>query len=104
MILYLVTDGIMGVGCITINNKQLLGSNFHLITYDFKTNEGYVDKKGESHWRLYTQIGQQYGQSRYHELNSFDQCVEKLKELKGDDKILICKSNDIEKLKLEHNH
>lgn len=99
MILYLVKDGIMDIGCITINNKQKFGTKFHLITYDFKTNEGYIDKKDENYWRLYTQIGQQFGQSRYHKFTAFEQCIEKLKELKGDDKILICKANEIEKYK-----
>jgi hypothetical protein len=99
MILYLVKDGIKGVGCIVINNKQEFGTNFHLITYDFKTNEGYIDKKDENYWRLYTQVGQKPGQGRYYKFTTFQLCVEKLKKLKGDDKILICKENEIEKYK-----
>jgi hypothetical protein len=77
----------------------VLDSDFHLITYNFKTNEGYVDKKGKNHWRLYTQVGQKFGQNRYHKLLDFEQCVEKLKELKGDDEIVICQAKEIEKYK-----
>lgn len=99
MILYLVKDGIKDVGCITNNNHQVFDTNFHLITYDFKTNEGYIEKKGEIYWRLYTQIGQKFRQSRYHQFTDFVQCVEKLKELKGDDEVIICNANEIEKYK-----
>jgi predicted DNA-binding WGR domain protein len=99
MMLYLVKDGIMGVGWVTSNDKQVLGTNFYLITYDFKTNEGYVEKKGENYWRLYTQIGQKFGQSRYHQFTAFEQCIKKLKELKGDDNILICKADEIQNYK-----
>ena len=97
MILYLVKDGIKDVGCITINNHQVLDTDFHLITYDFKTNEGYIEKKGENYWRLYTQVGQRIGKSRYHQFTAFVQCIEKLKELKGDDEVIICNVNEIEK-------
>lgn len=98
--LYLVKDGVKDVGYVSKNGKQLFDTNFYLITYDFKTNEGYFEKKHENVWRLYTQVGQKVGQGRYHELTSFDQCVEKLKELKGDDKILICNADEIGKYKL----
>lgn len=97
--LYLVKDGIMGVGCITSNEEQVHGTNFYLITYDFKTNEGYIEKKDESYWRLYTQVGQKLGQSRYHKFTAFEQCVEKLKELKGDNKIIICEADEIQNYK-----
>lgn len=97
--LYLVKDGIKGVGCITVKDEQIFNTNFYLITYDFRTNEGYISKKKYNHWRLYTQIGQKVGQSRYHELSNFEECLEQLKELKGDDDIIICQTKDIEKYK-----
>ena len=95
--LYLVKDGIKDVGCVTSNGNQLFDTNFYLITYDFKTNEGYVEKKGENYWRLYTQVGQKVRKSRYHKLSDFSQCVEKLKELKGNNEVTVCNANEIEK-------
>lgn len=97
MTLYLVKDGIKDVGCVMKNNTQIFDTDFHLITYDFKKNEGYIDKKGEDYWQLYTQVGQKVGQSRYHKFPDFRQCVEKLKELNGDDKVVICNANEIDK-------
>lgn len=96
MKLYLVKDGIKGVGCVVGENDiQIFNTNFHLLTYDFVTNEGYVDKKDVNYWRLYTQIGQKLGQSRYHKLVDFHQCIKKLQELKGDSDIAICESHEI---------
>jgi hypothetical protein len=97
--LYLVKDGIKNVGCLIKNEKQFFNTNFYLLTYDFKTNEGYIDKKGQNYWRLYTQVGQKYGQSRYNELPSFKECINRLKELNGNNEVYICKATDIEKYK-----
>lgn len=99
MRLFLVQDGIENVGWKTINGKQVSNSNYHLITYDFKSNEGYIDKKGTNKWRLYTQVGQKIGEDRYHHSRTFEDCVNKLKELKGDDEIIVCKSTEIEMYK-----
>lgn len=99
MTLFLVQDGIEKIGCKTINGKQVTNSNYHLITYDFKSNEGYIDKRETNKWRLYTQVGQKTGQDRYHHFQSFEECVSKLKELKGDSEIVVCKSTEIEKYK-----
>lgn len=99
MKLYLVKDGIVNVGCKTNNGKQVDNSNYHLITYDFKSNEGYIDKKGLNKWKFYTQVGQKIGKGRYHHFQTFQECVNKLKELKGDDEIMICKSTEIEMYK-----
>ena len=56
-----IQDGIENVGYRTINGKQVSNSNYHLITYDFKSNEGYIDKekringdytlKSDKNWR-----------------------------------------------------
>jgi hypothetical protein len=99
MELYLVKDGIKGVGYKNHNNQQVLGTTFYLITYDFETNEGYVEEKGKKHWRLYTRIGQKIGEGRHHEFITFEQCLAKLKELKGDGKVIICNTNEVENLK-----
>ena len=97
MTLYLIKDGIKDVGCVMKNDNQIFNTDFHLITYDFKTNEGYIDKKEQDYWRLYTQVGQKVGQSRYHHFSNFEQCVEKLKELNGDASVVICNANEIDK-------
>lgn len=97
---YLVKDGIVNVGYKKgPNNKQIKNTNFYLISYDLKSNCGYIEKKGENNWRLYTTIGQQFNKSRYHHFDAFDDCVNKLKELKGNDDIIICDSNDVENYK-----
>lgn len=96
--LYIVKDGIINVGYIkTVEGLQSKNTNFYLITYNFKTNEGYIELKSDNRWRLYTQIGQSFNQTRYHHFMSFNECIEKIKELKGDEKITICTSDDYQK-------
>jgi hypothetical protein len=90
MRLYLIQDGIKNVGYNKINDAHSFGSNYYLITYDFKTNEGYIDKR-TNNWRLYTQVGQKLNQNRYYHFESFDGCIARLIELKGDNEIMICK-------------
>ncbi len=95
---YIVKDGIVNVGYVrAMEGNQIKNTNFHLITYDFKTNEGYIELKGDNQWRLYTQIGQSFNQSRYHHFLSFKECLEKLKELKGDENIITCNNDDYKK-------
>jgi len=101
MNIYLVKDGIQNIGCISKNGIQIKGTNFYLITYDFESNEGYIDKKGSNNWLLYTQIGQILNKSRYHRFNTFEKCLNKLKELKGNDKIFICNEEDVRKIIIE---
>ena len=92
MNLFVVKDGIKNVACIVDQEKnQVLETNYYAISYDFKSNEGYIEKKGNDYWRLYTQVGQKIGQSRYHKFSNFKECINKLTELKGDDEIIICK-------------
>ncbi len=95
MALYLVKDGIYKNGYIVKDGQQKLDTDFHLITFDFKTNEGYVDKKGLNKWRLYTQVGQKLGKSRYYTFSNFSKCVEKLKQLNGNCEVVICNCSDI---------
>ena len=92
--LYLVKDGIKGVGCITKNNEQIFNTNFFLITFDFKSNEGYIEEK-ENFWKLYTQIGQKLNTSRYHYLKTFSECIEKLTELSKGKMIEILDTKDV---------
>lgn len=98
MNLFVVKDGIKDIACVKDQNgKQILGTNYYAISYDFKSNEGYIEKKGHNIWRLYTQVGQKVGQTRYHSFLTFDDCIEKLIELKGNKNIIICDSTEIEK-------
>ncbi|WP_370477209.1 hypothetical protein [Tamlana flava] len=98
MNLYVVKDGIKDVAFIRDNEgRQILGTNYYSISYDFKSNEGYIEKKSNNFWRLYTQVGQKYGQSRHHKFSSFEDCILKLKELNGNRDIIICDSTEIQK-------
>lgn len=100
MTIYLVRDGIVNIGFVsTKNNQQLINTNFYLITYDFKKNFGYIEKKDINLWRLYTSIGQKINESRYHHFNTLEECVNKLKELNGNKNVLICNSYEIETFK-----
>lgn len=99
MNVYLVRDGILDLGCICKNGIQIKNTNFYLITYNFKSNEGYIDKKNTNTWRLYTQIGQVPNESRYHHFDTLDKCLNKLKDLNGKDDIIICDSTDVENYK-----
>lgn len=103
MPLYLVKDGINDIGCKTKDGYQLLETDFYLITYDFKTNEGYIEKKGTNLWRLYTQVGQNLGKSRYFNFSEFSECVNKLRQLNDDSEIVICKSTDVSKFIFKTN-
>ena len=60
--------------------------DFYLITKDFKRNHGYIGKRSDKVWRLYTPLGYNKsvtgGKSNYyHHYPTFEECVEKLKEL-----------------------
>lgn len=99
MRLFVVQDGIKNVGSVLKNGEQIMNTNFHLITYDFKTNEGYIDKKKPNIWKLYTQVGQKIGKKRDYYFLEFIDCIMKLEELKGNNEITIYKSRDIENYK-----
>lgn len=98
MVLYVVKDGIESIAFVKDKNgNRILGTNYYALTYDFKSNEGYIEYKRANFWRLYTQIGQKLGQSRYYKELTFDKCIEKLKKLKRNDKIIVCESSEIKK-------
>lgn len=94
---YLVKDGIINVGFISKNKEQVKNTNFFLITIDFKTNFGYVQKRKTSEWRLYTSIGQLMNKKRYYHFDTLVECINKLKVLKGDDKVSLINSNEVVK-------
>lgn len=106
--LYVVKDGLKHIGHISLNGKQAKNTNFYLLTYGVG-NEGYIQKKSSDIWRLYTQVGEQEAirkldkdsvpgspyvpYSRYYHFPTFEKCVDKLKELKGNSLIEICDSD-----------
>ena len=57
--------------------------DFFLITKDFKGNNGYIGKRSNKVWRLYTHYGSisDVKSSCYHHYPTFEECVQKLKEL-----------------------
>ena len=106
-ILYVVKDGLKHIGYVSQNGEQAKNTNFYLLTYG-KGNVGYIEKKSSDIWRLYTLVGQQeairklikdcvgestYVPSSYYHFATFEKCVEKLKELKGNSLIEICDSD-----------
>ncbi|WP_298767627.1 hypothetical protein [uncultured Polaribacter sp.] len=96
MKLNLVKGGIKGIAFQRdFKGNHNLNKNFYVISYDLKSNEGYIQKKGVKNWKLYTQIGQKIGERRKFYFNTFESCVEKLKELKGDDLIYIYNPENI---------
>jgi len=95
--MYVVKDGIDKVGC-RINpktNEQLIGTSFYLLTYNFKSNVGYIEKKTSTIWQLYTSVGTSIGlSSRYHRFDSFEKCINKLKELCNTE-VIVCSNEDV---------
>lgn len=94
MKLYIVKDG-TEKAFVSKNGVRVFDTNYYSITYNFISNEGYIEKKAENYWRLYTQIGQKINQLRYHKCISLDGCIEKLIQLKGDDNITIIDQNQL---------
>lgn len=95
--LYVVRDGLESV-----NRKvdQISNSTFFLLTFDFKSNVGYIGKKS-SNWRLYTSLGSNDDfDSRYHHFPTFKGCLEKLKKLCVNSSVELCDTWDISSLKL----
>ena len=96
MKLYVVKDGIPGVGYQSRSGQQIKDGTFYLLTYDFKSNIGYVGKKSTNLWRLYTTIGSTNDfKSRYHHFPNFLECVQKLQELSGDTKVEVIESAEV---------
>ena len=100
MKLYLVKDGIENACVIDKNRNRVFNTNYYSITYNFIKNEGCIEKKSEYNWRLYTQIGERIGKSRYYNFTNFEDCIKKLKILKGDNDILVINQKEICYIKL----
>ncbi len=82
MKLYVVKDGVPEVGHKSFNDAQVKDGTFYLLTYDFKSNVGYIGKRAVNEWRLYTTVGSKQDlKSRYHHFSNLIECVHKLQEL-----------------------
>ena len=73
-------------GGLTNTPDMPIKDDFYLITKDFKTNNGYIGKRSNKLWRLYTPIGYNNTvpgskSNYYHHYPTFEECVEKLKQL-----------------------
>lgn len=94
--LYVVKDGIKGVGYVCKNGEQVKNTNFYLLTYVFKSNVGKIERKTFNNWLLYTSIGNPtYFEERYSPFSTFEECILKLKELCGSTTVEVCDSVDV---------
>lgn len=103
--LYVIKDGVKNNGCIVDKNgNQVKNTNYYLISFG-KGNEGYIEKKSVRNWQLYTQVGEiktiremnnkgikDKSRVRYYHFPTFENCVDKLKELSDNCTIEICDS------------
>lgn len=99
MTLFVVKDGIKNVGTIQDRNgNRILNIDYYLMSYNFKSNNGYLKRTGNKNWKLYTQIGiTQSGKGGYFYFKSIEEAIQKLKELKGDENVKIIDSKDLAK-------
>ena len=54
--------------------------------------------KGTNKWKLYTQIGEKPGSSRYFCFKTFEECIEELKILSQNKSILVLDQKEYKKL------
>jgi len=95
--LYVIQDGIKGVGFVSNQfGEQMKNTNFFLLSYNLKSNVGYIEKKAVNTWRLYTSVGCSTDfSSRYHHFSTFNECIEKLQTLADPAKIEVCHSDNL---------
>lgn len=81
--IYAVKGGIPTIG-------YSANPDFYLLSYDFNSNIGYIEKKQSNSWRLYTRYQelserfQEQGKKKfYHNDDSLQNCLVKLQELTG---------------------
>ena len=81
--LYVVKDGVLNIGFVrNRKGERLRNINYYLLTYDYKSNVGYIEKKSAHLWRLYTSIGCNADfKSRYHHCTTFEECIDTLEDL-----------------------
>ncbi len=100
--LYIIKDGLKNCGCIVDSQRnQQFNTNLYILTYDLKSNVGYIEMKEKNSWKLNTSVGCVVNdfKSWYHDCESYDEAVKVLKTLcKADTQIIICNSNEISPL------
>ena len=100
--LYVIKDGIENVGTVmNKNGERLRNTNYYVLSYDYISNVGYIEKKNEQLWKLYTSVGSSNDfKSRYHYFFSFEKCIEVLQKLcNTETEIIICNEEEINLLK-----
>ena len=95
MKLYIVKDGIEKACIVDNNGNRIFNTNYYSITYNLVQNEGYIQKRSENNWRLYTQIGEKIGKSRYYNFSSFEECINELEILKGNKNISVINQKEL---------
>ncbi len=95
MPLYLIKDGIETAKIIDKHGNRIFNTEYYSISYDFVRNEGYIEKKDDNKWKLYTQIGQRFGQSRYFYFESFEKCINQLNNLNENKEIIILSQKEL---------
>ena len=59
MVLYVIKEGISKIADLgDKSDDRLFDTNYYALSYNFSTNEGYIEKKSLSFWWLYTQVGE----------------------------------------------
>jgi hypothetical protein len=99
MKLFVVKDGIKNLAIVRDSHgNRILNTNYFSLSYNFKSNVGYLEKIGKGNWKLYTQIGITHsGKGGCFYSTSLEGCIQKLAELKGDNEILVINSKEIDK-------
>ncbi|MBK9482632.1 MAG: hypothetical protein IPO02_11785 [Bacteroidetes bacterium] len=89
MALFLIRDGFENAKVVDKYNNRIFNTNYYSITYDLISNDGYIEKKVDNKWKLYTQIGQKIGKSRHFYFETFEMCINQLKILNRNQEIII---------------
>lgn len=98
MKLYIVHDGIENACVIDKSGNRIFNTYYYSITYNLIRNEGYIEKKAENNWRLYTQIGQKIGKTRYYNFPTFEECIRQIEILKGNNNISVINQKELSEI------
>jgi hypothetical protein len=88
--LFVVRHGIPFVGYSSKDGKPVRSPDYYLLSFGLESNVGYIGKKSQENWRLYTSIGAGKDMvSRYHHFGTFEECIAELQILAGEIQIEI---------------